>query len=182
MLSFEVAGTTVKIYWAVALVLIVLVYVAVSLIKWVKLKSLIHRFEVGDSDAELMKAIEAQKKFYRAGNRNTVVVHDLLCCITAALALVHGDEITFVSNLHQIKAVTGDTEHRVRLLMAAYLTGCEYLELSKEYARRSPEGRGNQDVLLAMYREYATKGNERADALRVMLARNEKKSSQFCAK
>lgn len=162
MLQFEsMSGTTIKVYWIVGLLFVLATYLVVTFVKYFTLKSTIQKFNSGITDVALAEKCERQKKFYKTAN--TVTIHDLLCCMVAAISLTNNDLNRFVDNICQIKRISEDTERRLRLLFLAYLTNQKYIDLSSAYQKQSPGEKGNDDLILKMYAEYKPT-SEQADA------------------
>ena len=183
MIQFELHGTTIKVYWIVALTFIVLTYLIVNLSKRATLKSIVKSFNRGITDISLLEKCEKQKKFYRFSN--TTFVYDTLCCIVAAIALENKDQRKFIENIHQIKVISGDIEHRLKILFLSYLTEQKYIDLSAAYQKRSPDKKGDANLILAMYDELisSTKNaNEKIQSLSDLMERSDLREILFSFK
>lgn len=175
MFQFKsILGTTIKVYWVVGLLFVLATYLIVIFVKYFMLKSAIQKFNKGITDASLAEKCEKQKKFYRSAN--TVAIYDLLCCMVAAISLTNNEQNKFVDNIQQIKKISGDTEHRLRLLFLAYLTNQKYIDLSFAYQKQSPNEKGNIDLILKMYAEYkpmTEQSNRKINELKTLLKRDD---------
>lgn len=167
-------GTTIKVYWVVGLLFVLATYLIVSFVKYFMLKSVIQKFNNGITDATLAEKCERQKKFYKTAN--TITIHDLLCCMIAAISLTNNDFNKFVNNICQIKRISEDTERRLRLLFLAYLTNQKYIDLSSAYQKQSPSEKGNVDLILKMYAEYkptSEQADTKINELKALLKRDD---------
>ncbi len=158
MFEFISNGTKVEIHWIAAVLQIVAVYIIITIISFVRIKSALKSFVGGSTDDKLVKkciGIKHQHKFHT--NKN---IYNLFSCILAALSLARGQKEEFFRHLNDVNYVDDDMRNRIYILMLSYITGGAYTDFLNECKSMAPDEKYTEGTVLLLYSKYLIDGSK----------------------